>query len=235
VIVKGPDEYLGSDPSARAVFYAGADVTQRLPQLTRMGGGFCQLHDLRLVHGGQEAWIDHLLLHRYGFIVIESRTVCVPTLRDEEGRWFQLLRETSREVYSPIKRVRSCAEVVRSVLWQRQEDLFIGADKRDRVRHFEVDVFVSIAEAGVLITEGLGFSAVVVNAKQLTGLVNERHERRYFSELTSKRGSYIPRPLGLSTKELEKAARYLLSRHRPLERGAKYQGEQLERYYRLAA
>jgi len=234
MIVKGPDEYLGSDPLARAVFYAGADVTQRLPRLTRMGGGFCQLHDLRLVHQGHEAWIDHLLLHRYGFVVIESRTLCVPCLRDEEGRWFQLIGEMSREVYSPIMRVRSCAEVVKAVLWERQEDLFLEADKRDRVSTFEVDVYVSIAEAGELLTEGTGFSTVVVNARQLTGLVNERHERRYFSELTKARGSFW-RPLGLSTKELEKAARYLLLRHRPLERGAKYQGAQLERYYRLVA
>jgi hypothetical protein len=39
--IKGPDEYLGADPLARAVFFASADVVQQLPKLTRLSGGFC--------------------------------------------------------------------------------------------------------------------------------------------------------------------------------------------------
>lgn len=230
--IKGPDEYLGADPLTRAVFFASADVVQQLPKLTRLSGGFCQLHDLRLVHDGVEAWIDHLLLHRYGFILIESRTLCVPTLHDKQTRWFQLLGETSREVFSPVKRVRACAEVVTALLRGWRETYTWGLDG---IPDAEVGVYVSVAEAGELISEGLGFSSVIVNARQLTGLLNERHEQRYLAEVTQRRSGLALSPLGLSTDEVRLVGQYFLSKHEPLGRGAKYSQSELARYYHAAA
>ncbi len=105
----------------------------------------------------------------------------------------------------------------------------------DGIPNADVSVYVSIAEAGELISEGFGFSSVIVNARQLTGLLDERHEQRYLAELTQWRSGLILSPPGLSTDEVRLLGQYFLSKHEPLGRGAKYSQSELARYYHAAA
>ena len=70
--LKQPDEFTGGPEHARAVAHAAFDVVNALGP--GGGKGFVLLNDLRLESGDGVAWIDHLLLHRYGFMLIESRT-----------------------------------------------------------------------------------------------------------------------------------------------------------------
>ena len=62
----------------KAMQHASWDMLSSLGRAGQLGGDFLILSDLFLKREQSEAWVDHLLIHRYGFIVIESRTLCVP-------------------------------------------------------------------------------------------------------------------------------------------------------------
>ena len=97
--LKQPDEFSGGPEHARAVAHAAFDVVNALGP--GGGKGFVLLNDLRLEGRDGVAWIDHLLLHRYGFVLIESRT-CAQRTQCDGGLWFRQDRGAWCEVLSPI-------------------------------------------------------------------------------------------------------------------------------------
>ena len=50
----------------KSMQHASWDVLSNLSRLVRLEGGFLILSDLFLRHDEHEAWLDHLLIHRYG-------------------------------------------------------------------------------------------------------------------------------------------------------------------------
>ena len=234
MLVKSPDACNSFVPYPRAIFHASADVVKSLVNLVDIQNGFYALHDLRLDRFGQEAWIDHLLIHRYGFTLIESRTLAVSTYRDGEGRWFQLFDEGSQEVYSPVARLKQNALVLKALLFDHQEHLLRQGTLFDVVGKLEVDLFVSIAEASELTSEGVGFSSLVVYARQLGGLMNDKHIERYMQERQGWGQRLSPTRAYLTREDLKAVSKFLLRSHQPLGTGTKYETAHLAHYFKAA-
>ena len=212
----------------KSMQHASWDVLSSLSRLVRLEGGFLILSDLFLRHDESEAWLDHLLIHRYGITVIESRTLCLPCTRTFEGRWLQRREDELREVPSPVERVRQNARLVVALLQDQQEPLLAEA-KGDLVGELSIDVYVSIALQGDLLTEDVGFSSLIVNVQELGGLVNAKHTERYFAERGGwGRGRY-PLPPTLDADERLELGEVLLRLHQP---GVdKYDEAGVERYF----
>ena len=213
----------------KAMQHASWDVLSSLGRAGQLGGGFLTLSDLFLKREQSEAWVDHLLIHRYGFIVVESRTLCVPCTRTLEGRWLQKRGEELYQVPSPVERVKHNARLVVELLRDQSEVLLI--DDRDMIGKLSVDVYVSIALQGDLLTEGMSFSSLVVHVQALGGLINYKHQERYFAERGRlHKGSY-ELPPALDEDERLELGEYLLRQHQP---GiGKYDEVGLGRYFRV--
>ena len=199
----------------KSMQHASWDVLSSLSRLVRLEGGFLILSDLFLRCGEDEAWVDHLLIHRYGFTVIESRTLCVPCTRTFEGRWLQRREEGLYEVPSPVERVKRNARFVMGLLQDQQEHLLEDVRERDVIGKLCVDVYVSIALQGDLLTEDVGFSSLIVNVQELGGLVNAKHTERYFAERGAWQKGRYHLPPTLDADERLELGEYLLRLHRP--------------------
>lgn len=227
--LKDPDEFLGGDTLAQAMAHASWDVVNNLKLLGSIESGFIQLHDLRLTRFGKEAWIDHLLIHRYGVVVIESRTAAVPLHRSSSGLWFREVEDSWVEIYSPIKHVRKNAHFVKEMLREAQHKLLERGELIDIVARLRVDTYVAIAPKASFTSDDIGFSTILVDTGSLAGLVNDRHLDHYLDEPALRKRFPFQQGL-LSPREVLHFAQHLLHQHQPLYRGAKYSGFEQERY-----
>ncbi|MFG6159477.1 nuclease-related domain-containing protein [Halomonas sp. 1390] len=84
-------------------------------QLRREFGEHKQIHvinDLRLEHRGERAQIDHLILHPYGFIIVESKSIVGEVTVNAAGEWSRSYQGNWMGMPSPIRQ----AELQKMVL-----------------------------------------------------------------------------------------------------------------------
>ena len=60
------------------------------------------LNQLRVSTGGVRTQVDHLLMHSYGLVVVDSRSVSGRLQVMDDGRWICLHREPPRTIPSPV-------------------------------------------------------------------------------------------------------------------------------------
>src|SRR5690554_4117686 len=87
MILKEKDAYSGTDERG----YYGHKQEQDVAFHLRREFGDSQqvriIHDLVIEHGGERAQIDHLVIHPYGFIIIESKSIVGEVQVNAEGEW----------------------------------------------------------------------------------------------------------------------------------------------------
>lgn len=220
--LKQPDEFRGDDKEGRAVAHASFDVQNALKG-AETKKGLVLLHDLRLEHGGEVACIDHLVLHRYGLVLIESRT-CSKDFQCDGDLWFRRDGEAWREVLSPVLRLQRYRDIVATLI--AEAEAFLLERPRNLKTRLSVDLYVSVAN-GVRCEPDLTNLCAVVKA-------NELHELLRSSLLTYAVAESI-NPLGhevkLSPTELERIGLYLLKQHQALPLGAKFSQAGLRGYF----
>ena len=220
--LKQPDEFRGGDPEGRRVAHASFDVQNALKGAeTKKGLVF--LHDLRLEHAGEVAWIDHLILHRHGLVLIESRT-CAQATHCDGDMWFRSDGDAWCEVPSPVGRLQSYSDLVLSLLYEAEA--FLLERPRNLATRLTVDLYVSVA-AGVACDVDLSNLTAVIRAGELHSLLR--------SQLLTYAVAENINPLGhelkLSPSELERIGLYLLKQHRPLPLGMKFSPKGLKGYF----
>lgn len=61
------------------------------------------INDLRLAMNDDVAQIDHLIVHRYGFIIVESKSVTSKISINEHEEWTRHYPKYTRGMPSPVK------------------------------------------------------------------------------------------------------------------------------------
>ncbi len=117
MILKEKDAYPSSDGDDRdqRAFYGHKQEQDVAFQLRREFGEHKQIHvinDLRLEHHGERAQIDHLILHPYGFIIIESKSIVGEVTVNAAGEWSRSYQGNWIGIPSPIRQ----AELQKMVL-----------------------------------------------------------------------------------------------------------------------
>ena len=49
----------------------------------------CVINDLRLEYNGEVAQFDHLMVHEFGFVVVESKSVSTKVSVNKHGEWIR--------------------------------------------------------------------------------------------------------------------------------------------------
>ncbi|TCS40418.1 NERD domain-containing protein [Reinekea marinisedimentorum] len=73
-------------------------------------------HDLNITYGGEFAQIDHLILYRYGFIIIESKSISGEVKVNAEGEWSRSYQGKWKGISSPLKQVELQADLLKKLL-----------------------------------------------------------------------------------------------------------------------
>ncbi len=121
MILKEKDVFpngVGRDGDERA-FYGHKQEQDVAFQLRREFGEHKQIHvinDLRLEHRGERAQIDHLILHPYGFIVIESKSIVGEVTVNAAGEWSRSYQGNWMGIPSPIRQAELQKMVLRRLL-----------------------------------------------------------------------------------------------------------------------
>lgn len=204
------------------------------------------LNGLRLVdpdqpehHGGDGvAQIDHLVLHRWGAFIIESKSVSeVITVRgDGSGgdEWTRTYKGKVEGIASPVRQAERQGDFLRRLLQRHREQLLgkiagaagaiaklvLKTDQRG-FSHMPIQIVVAISDKGVLERRNgwtppvAPFRAFVCKADEVVAKIQEElsTHRSGSSLLSAPRGEY-----GLwemKPEEVEVVARFLADRHTP--------------------
>lgn len=80
-------------------------------------------NDLRLERSGEFAQIDHLVLHRFGFVLIESKSVSGTIEVNGQLEFVRIAGGQRRGMQSPIQQVKLQCELLRQLLEANKEKL----------------------------------------------------------------------------------------------------------------
>lgn len=179
------------------------------------------INDLRVVldEGGDAAQMDHLIVHRYGMVIIESKSVTSKVKINAQGEWIRWWNGRWKGMASPVLQAQRQAEALRGLLQRFRESL------RERklfgliqggFKFCPIDTFVAISDEGMLDEQSerppgvLKADAVAGEVRQLI----ERHRKgaSFFAGMNSKpnEGAYF-----LTDGEMDRVTRFLIARHVP--------------------
>jgi hypothetical protein len=177
---------------------------------------FRVFNGLRLERDGDAAQIDHLVLHRYGVVLLESKSVTTEILVNEHGEWSRRFEGRERGMPSPILQAQRQARFLRLYLEAHAESLLgkVFGVLQARFGTMPIDVLVAISDEGIIKrAEGAAFPEIC-KADQAPDRVQslfDRHRRdSSIFILDPRRGAYI-----LSREELDRLTAFLLEQHRP--------------------
>ncbi|WP_254276933.1 nuclease-related domain-containing protein [Halomonas sp. 3H] len=116
MILKEKDAYSGTDERG---YYGHKQEQDVAFHLRREFGDSEQvriIHDLMIEHGGERAQIDHLVIHPYGFILIESKSIVGEVQVNAEGEWSRSYRGNWTGMPSPIRQAELQKDLLHALL-----------------------------------------------------------------------------------------------------------------------
>ena len=217
MILKELDPVETADPLVKA----GRKAEEQMAHYLRRAFGDLPevylFHDLRLERDGDAAQIDHLLLHRYGVVIIESKSVSTQVEVNERGEWCRNFRGQRRGMPSPIEQARRQGEFLRVYLQEHREQLrnrALFGRLQGGFRNMPIEVLVAISDDGVIRRPKRPELPEVLKADQIPGRVQEllkEHRRaNSFFNVNLNEGAYE-----FSPDEVPRICAFLLQHHRP--------------------
>ncbi len=104
-------------------------------------------NDLRLSHDNENAQIDHLVIHKYGFIIIESKSIYGEVKINQAGEWQRNYKGGRFEgMPSPIKQVELQHQLLKQLLNSKSETLLgktLGLQSRFGGRDYQTVIATS--------------------------------------------------------------------------------------------
>jgi hypothetical protein len=113
------------------------------------------LNDLRIEHKGEVAQVDHLLVTKFGFIVIESKSVTGKIAVNKFQEWKRIYQSNERGMPSPIEQGKRQMALLIDYLQEHNEVLLRDnfATKmlgKVKFHQFHQEVLVAISDQGII-------------------------------------------------------------------------------------
>ncbi len=208
-------------------------------------GELCVLHDVRIVDETRSdangcprvAQIDHLVLHRWGAFIVESKSVAgTVTVRREgsgDGIWERRFNGRVQGMPSPIKQGQMQGDVLRDVLQDHREELLgkimvglrtyaklVAKTEHRGFGQMPIQVIAAISNEGAIRGKQRPFEIgkfphFLSKADLVSDLIVEQHARhkRAAALLGDRDGDFGM--WEMKKKEVERVARFLADCHTP--------------------
>lgn len=175
------------------------------------------LNNIWITAGGDTAQIDHLVISRWGLVIIESKSVSTRVRVNQRGEWMRLMGGSWQGMPSPILQATRQRDFLRTVLSANKAKLLgrgLLVGQKD-FENFSMDVMVAVSDHGIIDRVGGADPKEVFKADQIPMCVKELLElrRREIGALFSLRSSYV----GIEQVELSRLAGFLRNFERPVE------------------
>ena len=200
MIVKELDPFIGQDKFELAGRRAEEQIAHYLKRFFGKRDDVDVLHGLRIELDGEVAQMDHLVLHPYGMLIVESKSVSGKVQIKDDGQWVRWYADNSKGMRSPITQAQMQALLLRDLLSEKvkQKGFFDNVD---------LDVLVAVSDEGLILWPKTGPFAAVCKADQVPDRI-EAHIQRL-------RAVGHKRPL-LTPEYLRVIGSFLSLKHKPL-------------------
>jgi len=174
------------------------------------------INDLRLVRGEDVAQIDHLVVHRWGMVIVESKSVTSRVAINDRHEWTRWWNGREQGMPSPVLQGERQGKLLRRLLDDHAEQLVkkVLGLLQMRFGGMPTDVVVAISDDGVIKQPKKNLVPDVLKADQVTGRIRELIElHRKDSNLLnfkSTAGAYF-----FSQQAVDNICSFLLSQHQP--------------------
>jgi hypothetical protein len=113
-------------------------------------------NNLRLEHAGEVGQIDHLIVHKGGMVIVESKSVTSAVRINDREEWSRQWNGRWQGMPSPVLQAQRQADFLRGYLNAQREDLLnrMMFGKQPSFRAFLIEVLVAISDQGVIQAEG---------------------------------------------------------------------------------
>lgn len=149
-------EHIDDDPFAVAGAKAEEQMAFYLRRAFYEDPAIHVFNDLRFEDDtGDSAQIDHLVLHKYGFIIIESKSVTSGIKVNKQHEWIRFWNKLPQGMPSPVQQARRQVEFLRRALNSNAEHLsgkLMGVFQK-RFSSCAWDVLVAISDSGTITRE----------------------------------------------------------------------------------
>ncbi|SFU36414.1 nuclease-related domain-containing protein [Halomonas korlensis] len=125
MILKEKDAFTGSDRRGYYGHQQEQDVAFYLRREFANDEQIAIINDLLVTHNGENAQIDHLVIHPFGFLVIESKSIHGEVSVNAQGEWSRSYRGDWSGMPSPIRQAELQQALLKSLLRDNVER-FIG-------------------------------------------------------------------------------------------------------------
>lgn len=173
------------------------------------------INDLRLEMNDDVAQIDHLIVHRFGFTIVESKSVTSKISINEFGEWTRHYPKYTRGMPSPVNQAKRQADFLKNFLMARSEYLLRKKLVfKASISDFKFDILVAISDSGIINRAKNIEIPEVHKADQITETLNDS-----LSGYAGTNKSILTLKVNyqLANSSMEKITSYLLQSHKPKE------------------
>jgi hypothetical protein len=225
MILKELDPFTGSEPFE----HAGRRAEEQMAFYLRREFGehtdVFVINGLRLERKGDAAQIDHLLVHRNGFVIIESKSVTTEVAIDAKGDWSRLVDGTWRGMPSPINQAKLQTVLLKAVLDDFAPSALgkiFGMEKLQmRFGGLTYDAFAAVSDNGIINWPEQNKYDTICKADGICSLIKEKlkgYSARSGVLAHSKSLMYAVTEDSLirySLASMRKVAEHLVASHKP--------------------
>jgi len=215
VIVKDIDEVKATGKFSQAGLAAEKQMAFYLKRAFGDDPNVLVLNNMRLLMGDDAAQIDHLLLHEFGVIIIESKSVTSQVIINEHGEWSRLFDGASKGMPSPVLQAKRQAEFLSRYLEPHTEVLLkklLGIQMTfDKM---PIHVVVAISDSGIINRPKNNLDELEYVCKADRAVERIREIIDWYRKKNSALISMGPYILGKSARE--RISQFLLFNHTPV-------------------
>jgi hypothetical protein len=215
MIIKELDPMILEDKFAKAGRSAEEQMAYYLRRAFANDKNILVFNGLRLTKDEDAAQIDHLILHKYGVIVVESKSVTTQVQVNQHGEWSRWFNGTQKGMPSPIQQARRQGEFLKRYL-NHHSDILLGKilGFQSHFRGMPIDVLVAISDSGIINRPKNLSLEEVCKADQATdkicAIFAKSSKANSFLNFNLKEGGY-----SFTEEELSKITAFLLRYHQP--------------------
>lgn len=214
MIVKELDAFIPQDKFSKAGKEAEEQMSFYLRRAFADNKNIYVFNDLRLEHEDDAVQIDHLIVHQYGMIIIESKSVSSRVEINEQQEWVRWFNGNKQGMPSPILQARRQGVFLKKYLDRHAEVLLAKIlGMQPYFGAILIDTFVAISDSGIIDRPKKMSLEEVCKADQICDRVRslqvkQQKESSFFNLNSTGRS--------LSKDDVNRVVQFLLKEHKPL-------------------
>lgn len=211
MIKKELDETKASDKFSQAGMAAEKQMAFYLKRAFEDNPEVIILNNLRFNFNDDPAQIDHLVIHKYGMIIIESKSVTSEVIINKRGEWIRRYKQHDQGMASPIKQAERQANYLKKSLKRYGPKLPCGFLSQPTYDKLPIDLVVAISDSGIIKPAKGAECDDVCKADEVSDRVLDIIEG-YKEELS------VFRPFTMDAETRESICTFLIKAHTPHEK-----------------